>query len=224
MIEPKIGEIFSLHGIKVKTCPMKDDEHCSDCAFAYLECDNVACIPDDREDAAQVIFKEVEQTKIKLMKVKIQIPDNCELIKDGDTYIVKEKKQQPPRSWEEFCERYPITKKETYINSHSEILPAGALAHTTRDITVGKSWCVSKEEAEAFLALMQLRQLRKAWIRDWEPIKGETYWSIYNNIAAGICDNPFAMLNTAMSFPTPEMADDFLGCFRDLCETAKILL
>lgn len=55
------------------------------------------------------------------MEVKIQIPDNCELIKDGDTYIVKEKKQGPPKSWEEFCERYPLQKEEAYIDSYSDI-------------------------------------------------------------------------------------------------------
>lgn len=27
------------------------------------------------------------------MKVTIEIPDNCELVKDGEKYIVKEKKQ-----------------------------------------------------------------------------------------------------------------------------------
>lgn len=27
-----------------------------------------------------------------------------------------------------------------------------------------------------------------------------------------------------LSFPTKEMAAEFLNCFRDLCETAKILL
>lgn len=30
--------------------------------------------------------------------------------------------------------------------------------------------------------------------------------------------------NMTLSFPTKEMAEDFLNCFRDLCETAKILL
>lgn len=222
MIEPKIGEIFSLHGIKVKTCLMKDGEHCSDCAFAYLDCDNVVCNPIDREDATQGIFKEVEQTKIKEMKVKIQIPDNCELIKDGDTYIVKEKKQEPPRSWEEFCENYPLTDKEVYIDSYSNIKSPCECGK--RKVLSGKNWCISQKEAEAFLALMQLRQLRKAWVGDWEPIKGETYLAIYNDIAEGICDSPFSMSNTTMSFPTPEMAEDFLSCFRDLCEKAKILL
>lgn len=30
-----------------------------------------------------------------------------------------------------------------------------------------KNICISSKEAEAFLALMQLRQLRRAWIGDW---------------------------------------------------------
>ena len=54
-------------------------------------------------------------------EVKIQIPDSCELIKDEDTYIVKEKKQGPPRSWEEFCKRYPKQKGETFIGNASVI-------------------------------------------------------------------------------------------------------
>lgn len=65
MIESKIGEIFSLHGIKVKTCPMRDDEHCSDCAFAYLECNDITCFPSGREDATQVIFKKSRTNKDK---------------------------------------------------------------------------------------------------------------------------------------------------------------
>lgn len=98
------------------------------------------------------------------MEVKIQIPDNCELIKDGDTYIVKGKKNDKPRTWKEFCENYPVRVNECYINSTGKY-------HTTFgncDTRIQKNWCTSKQEAEAFLALMQLRQLRKAWVGDWE--------------------------------------------------------
>ena len=63
--------------------------------------------------------------EIIMKEVKIQIPDNCELIKDGDTYIVREKKQIPPRSWEEFCKRYPIQKGEAYINLESQVKEFG---------------------------------------------------------------------------------------------------
>lgn len=54
------------------------------------------------------------------MEVKIEIPDNCELVKEGDTYIVKERPSKP-RSWKEFCKNYPVSKKEYYITMDSDI-------------------------------------------------------------------------------------------------------
>ena len=128
-------------------------------------------------------------------------------------------KQSPPRSWEEFCERYPIKKGESYIATSSNIYSV----HYDCKERYSKSWCVSKEEAEAFLALMQLRQLRKAWVGDWEPEVMESHYAIIPkrySIDVGYYDSVFRNL----SFPTPEMAEDFLNCFRDLCEAAKILL
>lgn len=101
------------------------------------------------------------------MEIKIHIPDNCVLTKDENTYIVtyivKEKKPDPSRSWEEFCKRYPL-KDDCFIRNNSIIDSAKAIemVGVNRHINEGKNWCTSKEEAEAFLALMQLRQLRKA--------------------------------------------------------------
>ena len=70
-----------------------------------------------------------------IMEVKIQIPDNCELIKDGDTYIVKEKKNDKPRIWEEFCEKYPIKKGEAYIDSLSNIIVAKSDFECRKELT-----------------------------------------------------------------------------------------
>ena len=159
-------------------------------------------------------------------KVKIQIPANCELIKDGDTYVVKEKKQEPPKSWEEFCERYPL-REEAFIDSYSNIKDVVLDLDKKRDKATGKNWCTSKEEAEAFLALMQLRQLRKAWVGDWEQPSSRTRIAA---IVYDVNDKEVAVdpgnywCNITLSFPTKKMAEDFLNCFRDLCETAKILL
>lgn len=89
------------------------------------------------------------------------------------------------------------------------------------------TWCVSKEEAEAFRALMQLRQLRKAWVGDWEQPSSKTYIAViaYNiNYKEVVVDTGNYWSNMTLSFPTKEMAKDFFNCFRDLCETAKILL
>lgn len=159
------------------------------------------------------------------MEVKIQIPDNCELIKDGDTYIVKEKKKNDkPRTWEEFCENYPLRKDEFCISG-------GGIIKQVYSLIIGKNrtyknWCTSKQEAEAFLALMQLGQLRKAWVGDWNPEIKKKYGIIYYSNLIRCFNTDFGIFDTPslLTFPTKGMAEDFLNCFKDLCETAKILL
>ena len=164
-----------------------------------------------------LVFKEVKE-----MEVKIQIPDNCELIKDGDNYVVREKKQNPPRSWEEFCERYPIQLGEIKLDSACNIY--GFEKSTIRRPHNDRNVYTSKEEAEAFLALMQLRQLRKAWVGDWEPVEDSFYWGVYKHITMGIMVDAFELWIPILTFPTKGMAEDFLSCFKDLCEKAKTLL
>ena len=163
---------------------------------------------------------EIKQNK-EDMEVKIQIPDNCELIKDGDTYIVKERKQQHPRSWEEFCEKHPIQLGEVKLNSVCDIygFEKGTIRHPYDDRDI----YTSKEEAKAFLALMQLRQLRKAWVGDWTNVDSAVAYSIYVDTGGSLEVAGFGV-DRVLNFPTNEMAEDFLGCFKDLCETAKILL
>ena len=156
------------------------------------------------------------------MEVKIQIPDNCELIKDGDTYIVKEKNNRP-KTWSKFCGDYPIQPSEYYIDDQSRVLPMTMIG-IFRDAIVDKNCCTSKEEAEAFLALMQLRQLRKAWVGDWKQEKSGAAAVIVYNINEDKIIVDYGCMSRPLSFPTQLMAYDFLGCFKDLCETAKILL
>lgn len=158
------------------------------------------------------------------MEVKIQIPDNCELIKDGDTYIVKEKKDNKPRSWKEFCERYPKKSEETFIVSSSEIFVCNI--PSIRDEKRDRNICTSKEEAEAFLALMQLRQLRKAWIGNWDyEVSAMTQpFSIMTNIETGLVTVETTRYSHPLIFPTKEIASEFLDCFKNLCKTAKRLL
>ena len=157
--------------------------------------------------------------------VKIQIPDNCELVKDGDNYVVREKMQNPPRSWEEFCEKYPIQIGEAFINNDSYI-EYPRRSSDKRLFKLDKNLCTSKEEAEAFLALMQLRQLRKAWIMDWERPEGKPIAGVFYSFSEDKITTSYDTFwtNVVLSFPTKEMAEDFLSCFKDLCETAKTFL
>ena len=220
-MQPKIGEIITVENIKYKTeLAVNLDKQCDECHLRCKPCMDIDCTAFVRKDNQAVIFKELKE-----MEVKIQIPDNCELIKDGDTYIVKEKMQNPPRSWEEFCERYPIKHGEAWITDECDVR-----VHKTYDILrlpdFSRNYCTSKEEAEAFLALMQLRQLRKAWVGDWERPKGKPIAGVFYSFSEDKITTSYDRFwtNVVLSFPTKEMAEDFLNCFKDLCEKAKILL
>ena len=149
------------------------------------------------------------------------------IIKNGIATFQEKKEniQNPPRSWEEFCEKYPIQTEETFIDIDSSIIPINH--ERERKLGKDRNQCVSKTEAEAFLALMQLRQLRKAWVGDWEQsitddMIGVILYSIKQKEV--IADSCRYWANSVLSFPNFIMARDFLDCFRDLCEKAKILL
>lgn len=218
MIEPQIGEIITVKGVKYITkLAVNPDVQCDECCLWGKPCMHISCTSFVRKDNKTVVFKKIEE-----MEVKIQIPDNCELIKDGDTYIVKKKKQKPSRSWEEFCDRFPRIKDEYYIKSDSTIGQVTNVNHPRCD-KENKNICTSKEEAEAFLALMQLRQLRKAWVGDWKP-SVDRHCAIVYEIKGGLKVRFYETVHKSLSFPTIIMAEDFLNCFKDLCETAKILL
>lgn len=159
------------------------------------------------------------------MEVTIKIPDNCELVKNGDTYVVREKeeKDSKPKSWEEFCNKYPIKDTEYFIDKYSNIWQSDK---KERNVIDDRNICASIEEAGAFLALMQLRQLRKAWIGDWEQNNKSRYavivWDFIWNKLDVSCD--LFSSYRVMSFPTEEMALDFIYYFGDLLRKAKVLL
>lgn len=157
-----------------------------------------------------------------MKEIKITIPDNCELVKEGDSYVVKEKKKNnPPRSWKEFCKNYRIEKGEAFIDIEGVI---NMYKESEVRAVSDKILCTNKEEAEAFLALMQLRQLRKAWVGDFEESPGNDYWGIYMDISEDLLVGKYWHSHHPLSFPSEKVAEDFFSCFRDLCETAKILL
>lgn len=132
--------------------------------------------------------------------------------------------QKPPRNLEEFSIMCPIKAGEAYIDSDSRIISAGRSIGKSRR-TSDRNWCTSKGEAEAFLSLMQLRQIRKAWIGDWDFVVSQlsSCYAIVYTKNSGVRAREVSF-NHPMSFPTMDMAVNFLSCFKTLCETAKRLL
>jgi hypothetical protein len=153
-------------------------------------------------------------------------PEVCSL--EAITAIVSalfkeyEKQNQLPKTWEEFCDKHPVTPDEYWIETVYSRYCNG-LRDRKRDAHMDKNVCVSLQEAKAHTALMQLRQLRKAYVKGWEPDYKQQYYGIIFN-ANGLDILPYALVHKSMSFPTRELAKQFLTNFKDLLEIAKPLL
>lgn len=135
-----------------------------------------------------------------------------------------EKQNTLPKTWEEFCERNPITPDEYWIETVDSRY-CSSLKDRKRDINKDKNVCVSLQEAEAFTALRQLRQLRKAYVKDWEP----DWTSSLDKYCINFRKDRFRIttwghISNVLSFPTCGLAEQFLTNFKDLLEIAKPLL
>ena len=128
-----------------------------------------------------------------------------------------------PRSWEEFCNNYPVKSGEIFIDISSKFVVNNL---GTRDPIRDKNICPSQKSAEAHLAMIQLEQLRDCWRQGWEPD-----WSDAKQAKCYICyyQGKFKIstlyeTRRFLSFPTKEMAEEFLECFRDLIAKAGDLI
>ena len=134
-----------------------------------------------------------------------------------------EKQNELPKTWEEFCERHNIMRGESYININSSV---SELDTNKRNSIQDRNVCTSQQEAEAFLALMQLRQLRKAYVKDWKP---DWMCDISAKYCIEVNSNELLIQSWyhkshILAFPSRELARQFLTNFKDLLEIAKPLL
>jgi hypothetical protein len=129
------------------------------------------------------------------------------------------------KSWKEFCEKYNKIENEYFIGVESHIVKFN---RDNRHIDTDKNILATKEDAESFLALMQLKRLRDQW---WESLKWKPDYTnngirkyaivqVSNNI---IIEHHY-LFSHFLAFPTKEVAKNFLNCFKDLIEKAKELI
>lgn len=170
------------------------------------------------------LYKEMKEERnitLTLDKAKEWYKKGGEL-KEIALQAFSEKELNPlPKSWEEFCKNHMIDTSEAYFDTCGMIYSADA---THRDSIYDKNVCPSKRSAEAHLAMIQLEQLRNYWWNGWEPIWDcSEKWCIRlwgNELGVGVATH----IARFLTFPTNEMAREFLECFRDLIEKAKDLI
>lgn len=133
-------------------------------------------------------------------------------------------KAEEPRTWEEFCEQNKETEDEYYVSG---------LGCMTQSNTLPRSmWTAAvktKEDIEGLLALIKIKRLRDVWVGDWQPNwtddtpKFRVCENNHNGIVTAECCFVTERCNL-LTFPTREMAQDFIACFEDLIKQAKMWL
>ena len=158
-------------------------------------------------------------------ELKITIPEGYEIDKEKSTFekIVFKKKDTKPRSWKEYLE-LSTGFDGAGIDWNCGGVQTTGLHHRGKAI-------VPTHLAQPFIAMMQLMSLRQAWIGNWEPDWNEPDWNDETRVKWNIIclQNQVCLCDTqiklrALSFPTIEMATDFMNCFKDLLEIAKPLI
>lgn len=162
--------------------------------------------------------------------IEIEVPDGKKVVwKDGKV-IFEDIKPQLPKTWREFCQQNPIRKMEYFIDESSDVREAKTEGDT-RDYMDDKNVLPSMQAAEAHIALMQLHQLRDCYRDGWQPnLKDDSdkygierlYNPVLRNIELRVAwHNDVSIF---LSFPTCELANEFLTNFRELIEQAGDLI
>ena len=163
-------------------------------------------------------------------ELKVTIPEGYEIDKEKSTFekiVFKKKETSIPRSWEEYCyQQYKAKNKIGYYIDNTNCIPVEINRNVCLSPHQLKNVLPSKKLTEAFLAMMQLMSLRQAWIGDWEPDWYDdsiTKWCIVYQTSNFYVFN-YCATSRSLSFPTKEMAIDFMNTFKKLLEIAKPII
>ena len=146
-------------------------------------------------------------------ELKIIPPIGYEIDRQKSTFekIVFKKIPENPKTWEEYCS---LMKGKTmyYTNCNTIIVSGFSDAHDK---------FVTKERAEQFIALGKLLQLRDYLVKNH---KFKDAIGVFTLSGGVIATHEFDIDDYALTFPTQEMADKFITCFRDLIKQASPLV
>ena len=120
-----------------------------------------------------------------------------------------------PKTWEEFCENYPVQSGECWLGSCDEIYKK-----TYDKERIYKNWIPSRKSAEAHLAMIQLEQLRDCYNNSCNDTNRIAIINNNGNIELYV-NPPF---NCFLTFKNHLLAREFFSNFKEIIEIAKKLI
>lgn len=152
-------------------------------------------------------------------KLKINIPEGYEIDKEKSTFeeIVFKKIEDPlaklPKTLEEYCKR-----TKGYTSYYGDPTEDGT--HETKFDGFYNEF-FTKKRVKQYVALGKLLQLRDYWVKGYSEFRYTVYGDRLDGTA--ICDWR-DNINHPLTFPTREMAQKFVECFKDLMKEAHPLI
>lgn len=157
-------------------------------------------------------------------KLKINIPEGYEIDKEKSTFeeIVFKKMNtfsKLPKTWEEYYE-HTKNSPSYYWNNCCE-------PHVIESTFTGfYNEFTTKERVNQYTALGKLLQLRDYWVDNLKSDLHDFVTIIYNfegEIESASIPREHGS-NYSLTFPTREMAQKFVECFKDLIKEARPLI
>ena len=160
--------------------------------------------------------------------------ENIEIILNDKNYIIDiekakelgviKEKDSKCRSWEDFVKKY-VCQGTGYDHDgwrYDYNTKSVYVSHTPAKI----EYQFTREEAVAIDAFSKLLKLRRDWIGNWNP---DYCNSDERKYCIEVYKNEFYITNLGnysktFSFPTEEMAEEFLECFRNLFDQCKCII
>ena len=152
-------------------------------------------------------------------KLKINIPEGYEIDKEKSTFeeIVFKKVEDPlaklPKTWKEYC-KYAKDCPSYFGNPRKN-----NIFETRFDGFYNEFF--TEERAKQYVSLGKLLQLRDYWVKGYSEFRYAVYGDRLDGTA--ICDWR-DNINHPLTFPTREMAQKFVECFKDLMKKAHPLI
>ena len=157
-------------------------------------------------------------------KLKINIPEGYEIDKEKSTFeeIVFKKVEDPlaklPKTWEEYC-KYAKDCPSYYGNPRKN-----NICETRFDGFYNEFF--TEERVKQYVALGKLLQLRDYWVGNWKNDSNNSVAVIYHFEGEIVNTNVSKKrsLSYSLTFPTREIAQKFIECFKDLINEASPLI
>lgn len=157
-------------------------------------------------------------------KLKINIPEGYEIDKEKSTFeeIVFKKVEDPfaklPKTWREY--------RNCTIGYKSYFWDNSVESHSISSFSGVYSEFSTEERVKQYVALGKLIQLRDYWTNNWKNNLNSLTFVVFNDKneeSIKVYTSHFSS-DYPLTFPTKEMADEFVKCFKDLIEKARPLV